>query len=431
MSGIAVFQPTQMGASLSASSISFSCVGSGGSGLHVGNYAGFNDEQSYQTTTYVAGTYSGMYVNNYSLNTLAGASTITFRPNSTNGSQSVTINAGATGEFTDGTDSDSSTGTPFAYKLTTGGSGSTSIGFGCFGELFTPTSSSSIYQRFNTDGPNNSSHGGYASSGVTYYAGFGGQASSLSGSLNNTTKANAEFTAETSATLANLQAPIQWTAGTVTINTLINGSTGSQSISANTNALWADATDADSLVGGATTLAFSCSTTNVASGQSLVAVDFTSSGTAIHYIAAEPGGVAFAAGTTSYVAITSRLQNSTTENIRSVYTQTSFVASALSVYSSANANTGTSTITFRVGGSNGSQSTTFASGVTGYKTDATDSDSVTKLQEIDEAVVTPNSGGSLTLTLAGFLATFAKAAQIWPYLDTELCGGIQELGMGM
>jgi hypothetical protein len=119
------------------------------------------------------------------------------------------------------------------------------------------------------------------------------------------------------------------------------------------------------------------------------------------------GGIGiFNANTTSYAAITTRLRAGATESQFSCKTGTAFTTSSLQAYACANTVTANTILTFRVGSSNGNNTVTFGSGVTGWVTDSTHTDPVAATSEIDTGIVTGATGTSINFTNISFTATY-------------------------
>lgn len=172
-------------------------------------------------------------------------STYKIRINGAYGNASISITASTTGEFSDGSSSDSiAVDDLVCMELITGAGGTTFV-IRCDNALFTPTNSSLMLSRFIS---HNSAGGSFSAASTSYYSHLAGDVSSM------TTEASGQTTIRTTGTLNSLTTYISANArsSTTTIGSRKNTAAGALSISvgAGLTGLFTDYSNSDSLVSG-------------------------------------------------------------------------------------------------------------------------------------------------------------------------------------
>lgn len=348
-----------------------------------------------------AGTLSGLSTRINSYNASATV-VITNRINSGNGNQTLT--ATSTGEFGDSTHSDSvSAGNTLDYSVAnTGGSGS--FVSAVIGNLFASSGAANYVNKCYSAGATIP----VTTAGTSYF--------NWLQSINRliTTEANAQFKVKGTFTLQNMAVIVSANTATIaTVDSRIGGANGNLTVSIGSGATgtFEDTTHTDSVVSG--NLVNTAINATVATSLTITLISVTMLSTALqaHYATAQSQGNLFNANTSTFPVITGKMQANAVggETGASCQTQTTFTASNLEGYVTANGTTANSTAVLRTGLANGNQSLTWGSGATGYQEDTTHSDNILTTTEIDDNVVAGATGTNITFAYIGFLATFPAA----------------------
>jgi hypothetical protein len=394
MSGISVFFATGSYGSYT-NGTSWPEILCGGTGLSdPAAYTTLESQRQYEVQT--PGVFSGMYIN---VTTYSGSSAVavTFRNNSANGNESLSIST--VKEYTDTTHTDAVSVTNLVNWQSVTASGVSAAG-NVMGQVFTP--SSGILMQWLVDGANASLPA------ANTYSSIAGQ---IAGTGSAPTQASCQWKSQIAGKCKNLNANINTFASSpsATITFQIAGSNGNESLSPAALGQVADTTHTDSVsVNSLINTLTACSTTLSNFGTTFIQVDWAPNALQVSYISGWglAAIAAFAANTNNYLCLATRLRYSTTETQASCPTQTGFTSFALQAYSTANSITGNTVMSLRKAAANGNQSITFGSGVTLWQTDLTHTDYVTAATELDMLLAVPNSGTSITITQAGFSGTY-------------------------
>lgn len=145
-----------------------------------------------------------------------------------------------------------------------------------------------------------------------------------------------------------------------------------------------------------------------------MAVNATTTTGEFFYAAQIPSGATIAFNTTTYMSVQSSLgTTNTTESTYTFYAQTTYTASDLQFYVSANTiATSPTVVSFRDNFGASGISVSYAAGETGLKVDTSNTSTITAgADEMDYEVATPNTSGNFGIRTAGImLANIAEAA---------------------
>ncbi len=361
-------------------------------------------EANTQVKMRTAGTFSdlGFFV---VTNTLNASSTVTFRKNTADGSQTLSVNAAATGHFTDATNTDTIVSTDLVgYRLNTTASASGSITTsGVFSVFSATTNTTQRWAVHGVVGPSTTS--------ATEYIPL------ASAAALNTTEANAEYKLHSSGTLANLfvfsQSNGRSTATTVTVRKNNADGNGTFSIPGSTSGTFEDIVNTDSVVANDVITLKSVTSTGSGTIFLLPAIDFTSTDSKSYLLSASTSatGVSQNINQTRYLKFGGGLiLSDTTDSAAQQTSRFAFTASHLNIYLSANTVTATSTLRSRVNTANGNQSVSITASTTGRFEDTTNSDTIASGALINAQIVIGATGTSLTARTLGMLCTVASAA---------------------
>lgn len=358
-----------------------------------------------------------------SANTIAtSATTVRTRINAGNGSQSVSVGAGATGSFQDTVNTDTiAAGNDFDFQVVTPNT-SGSITVTEANTLFAATSNSvSDFVARN---------GTSTGSSVTLFNVISG------GAIGLTTEADSQVKFPTAGTLKHLYSEVITNAmpNTTTIRTRKNGADGTQalSIATITTGQFEDTSNTDTIA--VNDLVNTSVTYGVNGGGNLISYGISAK---VSFETTDSTGVTTQslgvqtvnASVTTYLGLGGDGGPTTTEANAKALALASLTFSKLSCYVSSNTIAATSTITFRKNGANGNQAVSIGSLATGQISDATNSDSVVSTDTVNLQIVTGGVGTSLNL-----MSTYAMISAAAPAPATPVFIGssyLQLLGVGV
>lgn len=323
-----------------------------------------------------------------------GASTLTFRINAADGTQTISIGDSQTGDFEDAVNTDAiSSGDKVTYKLVVGSGGST----------FNVTLISNIFA---------------ASSNTLEWliANFGDALSTASStqfqavcgcnSARTATEANKQFKFKTSGTLKNMYINVEGnTRGTTTtFGSRIGEVNGNLliSIASGQTGFFQDTSNSDTV--SVNNLVNYFVTTGTGTGT----ISWATWGTEFEttnntYQTVAEGNILIGTGLTRYLPISGIAVLASTESHSQWKLGLASTLSKMGAYISANTITAATTIKLRVNGADGNQSVSIGSGQTGQFDDTSNTDTVDTDDLINFQLVSGGSGTSLTLRLAGVL----------------------------
>lgn len=375
-------------------------LGSAGLDLGTNTYS----EAESQTTWRDGGTFSNLYcsvsINNFNP---GGASTLNYRVGGGNGNQTVSITASTTGEFSDATHTDAvSSGNQVNYQAVTPAAFSGGLGINTFGIQFAPTTTANTVNKLSCCGTLTDT-----SLNTSYY-------NPLTGLLSKTsTETNAQFKNKTTATLQNLYTYVTAnTASIAALNTEVAAATpGNLTISVGSGVTGAleDTTHTDSISSGTLVNTQFKSTVTTSVTLTIISVDYLTTNGATHYITGTGAGYNDSfTGLTDKFSVTGNMQRQGAGQVLQFKTGLAFTSSNLEAFIIANTITANSIITFQKASSNGNETITYGSGVTGYLEDTTHTDAVTASTEINYACAIGASGTSITFGNIGILASYVN-----------------------
>lgn len=319
-----------------------------------------------------------------SANTIAtSATTVRTRLNGANGGMSVSIAAGATGSFTDATNSDTiAAGNDYNFQVVTPNT-SGALTIRCANTVFTATS--------NTVGKL-ITRNAILGTGTMYFP--------LAGGNFFLTEAQAQVKVKTAGTFKNLYTNIvaNTSSNSYTLRLRKNTADGNLNISvaAGTTGQFEDTSNTDTVaVDDLVALRSVENLGNITPG-SLTAVEFettTSTG-----ITVQSDGSSVNANLTRYIGIGSDGTPDATEANTAGLAQVAGTYSFLACYVSANTVSAGSTLKFRKNSGNGNQSVSITASTTGLFEDTSNSDSVLSTDTIDTQLITGATGTSLTIS---------------------------------
>lgn len=351
------------------------------------------------------GTFSNYWMN-VNTNAQTGSATIVLRKNGADSAITLSIGAGATGEFEDTTHTVSVAAGDWFAMATRSGS-SANLKCLMWSMHFTPTTTTDTVSKLGT------CHGGNTTTTAS-------QTAWLAYSTDNfpsTTEVNRQLSIPVAMTAKNLHvnaAAVRAVATTYTFRK--NATNGTLTLSVSGSAgVFEDTTHSDSIAAddlvdmqqvtgtGSDTIDPRVNTTDFVS---------TNGDSLLHaYASANTGIIAFAISTTNYVMPGILDKNQTTESTQQLKTRLStandgtITVKKLRVSVSANATTVASTVDFRKNAASGSQTISIAGGATGIFTDTTHTDSLTATTDkICFRVVNADATAGHTITLRYIVA---------------------------
>ena len=351
------------------------------------------------------GTFSNYWMN-VNTNNQTGAATIMLRKNGANSAITLSISAGATGEFEDTTHTVSvAAGDWFAMQQLSGSAANLKCLM--WSLQFTPTTTTDCVSKLGT------CHGGNTTTTAsnTAYLGHG------TDNFPNATEANRQLSIPVAVTAKNLHVNTAANRATgttytfrdnATSKTMTLNATGAAGVFEDTS--HTDAVAADDL----TDIVQITSTGTDTVDPRVNTVDYVSTnGDSLlyAYASANNGVQVFAINSTGYVMIGSMQQGQTTEANQQLKTRLvtatdgTCIVKLLRVSVSANATTVASTVDFRKNAASGTQTISIAGGATGIFTDTTHTDSLTaSTDKINFRVVNADATTAHTLTLRYIVA---------------------------
>ncbi len=376
----------------------------GGSGeifyqCSMGGMSNAGSETASKVRYRTAGTLSDLWAMN-STNTIDGTIVITSRINGAAGNQTLSITASTTGIWTDSTHTDTISAGDYAgiSVVANGSSGNSFIRF--INTSFAATSNTAV-RYCNSD-----SGGTLSASSTTYYASISGETFSDSASYAEVlTKAKIL----TAGTLKNMYLYVNanTSLGTTTLLTRKNAGNGNVTVSVTTlsTGVFEDTSNTDTIASG-DYINFAATTgASSAIDVSELAVDFITTNGQYACIrdseASNANSTAF--GVTSYHSVSPIYSPNATEGAAKVRLQVAVTASQLFTYIGTNSVNGTTTITLRQNAGNSALTLSVSSTTTGEFSDATHSVTLATTDDIDYAIVTAGSSGSLVWSEASML----------------------------
>lgn len=328
-----------------------------------------------------------------SANTTTVTITVRTRKNTANGNQTISIASTTTGEFTDGSNSDSyASGDKGSIQIVTY-TGGGSISFSKFSLIFDASSNS--VQNFFTHTTNT-----FATNGTLYFG-------LRSRNAFDSTEANVQWKMRTAGTLQNCR--IRFTANSAanstTVVSRINGSNGNISISiaAAGTGYFTDTSNSDTVasgdlinlaITGTDTGSRTCGQTNL---------EFITTNSERPLVSTDNAGVAFATGTTNYFTFgDASFASNTTEALTQVTTDIAFSAKNLGAYLSANASTTNGTLYLRVNNASTALTLSLTALTTGWFEDLSHTVDITAGQTYGARLVVGATSG-ITIRSAGLI----------------------------
>lgn len=401
MAGTSCLLVSSRGTSRASGTSNFLCQGDS-----VGDESGTSTEPQMQLTIRTAGTYSNLDLI-VAVNTLSGGgATFITRKNTANGNCTVSIGAGATGEFTDLVHTDSVVATDlYCYKYSdAASSGAATVS--TISQTWTPTSGT--VKKFLMNAYT------VVANSTSYFPIAGGNA--------NTTESKAQIKAELAGTLSNLHLNLRSNSitATSTFRTRVAGANGNLTISvgASTAGIFEDLTHSDSVArGNLINYQFVAGATGGAAGGESTGADFTT--TSEWYLVQGyciSGATTFSASTTYYFAVGGGSQNVfTSESTCNITSNLTFLASGLGVNITANTTTGATTVALRQNGSSTPLKVSIGSGLTGIFEDLAHGVTIQSTDKINTQMVV-GTGTSLVLTSVAMVAVpFLPREQVLVY----------------
>jgi hypothetical protein len=332
-------------------------------------------------------------------NATAASSTVRSRKNGSNGAQSVSIGAGATGVFQDTVNSDSLlTGDLINSQETVGAGGSLTI------------SIISYILAASTDIPIllEARAGSGISHGATAYCGIGG------GSGWGATESDAQYVCRVSSTLSNFYVCVYSNScdGATTFRVRKNGADGNENVSvpATTTGAYEDATNSDSVASG-DTLDYSGVAGGTAGTIYPMLAGIKSSSAGRQLTSSLVAGDTVAYGTTVYYGVEGKLAQTATETKSQGNADASFTAKNLFVRVPTNSVNGDTTFILRKGAANTALTVTVGASTTGTFEDTSDTVSCVAADLLDWGIVTGGSSGTMVITVVGFELAQPGASQ--------------------
>ena len=365
-----------------------------------------------------AGTFSGLYAN---MQTRASTSilTVTFRNAGAAGNQTISIGTAATGIFQDTIDSDvvvAGSKVDVEFVIPSG-----SITLEAMNVAFNVGTGSTVTRLLNC-GPANIA----LSSSTSYYLPVGANVAIA-------LETNAQFKSATAGTLNNLLTIITANArpNATTFNSRVNAAAGSLTISVGSasTGIFEDTSHSDVYASGSlfnyqtisgsgsATLTIEVFGAQFVSGGTNMSVPFITGGSAV--------GVSSGAAT-FYLAAAGSAGHNTADADAANYALTTYTASHMQAFVSANSLTATTALAFMLGTVSGAQAISIGSASTGFFADTTDVDIVTSITKlISYRVEVGATGTSITINTIGHWMSFPASvvAAIQHFLASLGCGG--------
>jgi hypothetical protein len=355
------------------------------------------------------GIFSGFYVR-ITANTYTATSTWVFRKNTANGNQTFSINAAATGEFTDAVNTDSVVAGDIIDGQVSGGTG-TSITISQAAVIF--SANAGTVKRFAqwatcTSSTNN-----------TLTLPLSGPATSSA----NATDLAVSFTVGTPGILQNLYVRVIANTNTLatTVSTRLNSGAGTltTSIATTLTGVFEDTSHTDPVaVGDLVNYNFS---TGAGSGACTFrnAVEFFTNSNQSHFICGGGSTTTQLKAVTTFYGIGGNLTADTTEANLKCKAQLPMLLSGLQIRVVTNTVTATSTLTLRKNGANATQTNSIGSGATGLFQDSTHTDLIIATDELNYQLVTGSTGTSMIIGTIGMLAAnMSNVPTYQPYLES-------------
>lgn len=362
---------------------------------HVGPAAG---ETGIAAPNRTPGIFSDLMIR-VTTNDRTAGSTYSFRSGGADGTQSVSVPAGATGDFRDATgiDAVAGAGELINTKLVVG-TGGTSFIWALVGAKFRATTDQ--VAKYEALGNAQS-----LSTGTAYFTAI----ASLGGS--DTTENREQFKFKTAGVLKNFFALVSTntlnTAAT-TVRTRKNTANGGMSVSvpAGATGTFEDISNTDTIaVDDLVDIQWSVAsggTGNLSMGSA--GFDFVSTNGKYHLAIATSTGQSFSLNTTTYIAPGGSIvaANTTEDNVKAL-AGLGATLSNLEAFVSANTITATTTLRTRKNGANGAQALSIPSSTTGYFEDTSNTDLVLDSDYFNYQLVVPNNGTSIRVNNVGVL----------------------------
>lgn len=383
-------------------------------GVGSGTYATINGTESVvQQTWRTPGTFTKLYTN-VNTNSASASSSMTLRKNTAAGNNTVSIGAGATGDFKDTTHSDTfSAADLIAYQVTQGGTGS--LTYGRIGVIFEATTTSNTVNRCQ-----NGTTTTLSSASTTYYMPWQGGII-----LDTTGETASQYKTKTSATVKNMNVVVS-SNGRLSATSFLsrkNTANGNLSISVGAGATgqFEDTSNSDSLVYNDLTNFSVIDGLNVGNlVLERVACDFVTTNNQAYYSygVGTTNGNTVGTSTTTYFGLGGIAFNGT-ETVRQFLTQSIFDASSLAINVGSNGITATSTVRLRKNAASTNQVLSIGSGVTGYLEDISHTDPITSTDNINFQIVTGGTGTTIEIAQTSILANFGANSEVWSPINPD------------
>lgn len=353
-----------------------------------------------QRTFRFACTLSNLYMR-IPANSKTTTSTFLIRVNGANGNSTISMTAGATGEFEDTSNTDSiSAGDEATFNFSSGSAENiTRAVWGCVVDASSNTTiplGNGIYS------------GHMTTASATHFSNITGP------SFWDATEANRNFEMRCGGTVANFQVNVSanTTSSTTTFGIRDNGATGNGliSVTAGATGIFEDNVNTDTISSGDTLGYYQTRGTGTGSANSTYSCEFTTTDSTFPFILSAVTTQTKNAGTTTYESISGGFTASTTETDMRAEAQFAMTLSNLEIFLTANTALATSTVRSRIDGADGNQVISILTLLTGWFEDTTNSDVVTAAQEINYSTVVGAGGTSIIMTTMGCKATTSAAA---------------------
>lgn len=369
-----------------------------GHGFSVINNSVENNSRTYLR---VGGTFSRLYIKIPSNGTTA-TSTYLLRKNAVNGTLTISIGAGATGEFTDTTHSDSFvSGDRLSTRLIVGAGG------GIYPSVASVVFEPNVESGKALSGSSNDA-GTSAASTTVYHKLFSARAST------GTTEASVKQRVFVPCTIRHFQVYISSNARTTstTVGVRKNGSNGNStlSIAGAATGIFYDSVNTDSLAANDLVNAFITTGTGTQffSPSGIFFTQEATTGEEHCFIGGNLTGTSYSANTTKYESLSGNLAASSSDDITSVDIPLPGRLKGLGINVLTNTVSASSTLRTRINGANGAQSLSIGSTATGFFEDSSNSDTIAAGDNANLQLVTGATGTAMTVAYMRTVLAFAS-----------------------
>lgn len=400
---------------LSANTTYFCIVGAGLHHITTAN----TTETNAQVPQRVAGTHSSLYLNIIT-NGVTATSTFTFRKNTANGNQTISVGSGVTGEFTDSTHTDAVVAGDLCCVSEAMGATGTTLGIFSVSGLFAATTNSATRFVFNRMPASNSLQNSTQFLCITGFFAFD----------NNNLDADTQVHMKTAGTWQNYC----WK---VTVNSKSTSSTGTMRLNGATTAVTMSV--GAGLTGNFedTTHSFTSAVDDLINQQLfygndagsltsvLTAIDFVTAGLAMQY-AAQFANHSFNHNDTEFSSFHGEYGVNTPENQWQNRPLVAGTVSFMSITLVNNGVTASSTRTWRTNAVNGNQTLSIGASTSGYFVDTTHTDVVAAADELDIAYANGATGadGGVVVAQQVVFTLPSSASSVMPSMGLLGVGGM-------